>query len=131
MFEEVVLKDSYLNTVERGMSILNLGLQHVSIKRGVMPNWAEKRVQSASTMKEICAAAIKFDKEKATAITPSKTAASTLVGMIGVSEDEVMTNEAIGVNVRSDHSRRADQFEHRDLRVEWGKAMQHPIGVIG
>jgi hypothetical protein len=43
------------------MSILNLGLQHVSIKQGDMPNWAEKKVQSASTIKEIRAAANKFD----------------------------------------------------------------------
>jgi hypothetical protein len=82
-------------------------------------------------MKEIRAAANKFDKEKATAISPSKTAPSTLVGMIGVSVDEVMTNEAIGVNVRSEQSRRADQFQHCDLQVEWGKAMPYPIGVIG
>jgi hypothetical protein len=56
---------------------------------------------------------------------------STLVGMIGVSDDEVLTNEAIGVNVRSEQSRRADQFQHKNHRLEWGKAMQYPIGAIG
>jgi hypothetical protein len=122
---------SYLNTVERGMSILNLGLQHCSIKRGRMPNWAEKRVQSASTMKEIRVAANKFDREKATATAPSEMVPSTLVGRIGDSPEEVLRNEEIGANVRSEQSRRADQFQHSSLRVEWGKAMQYPIGAIG
>jgi hypothetical protein len=35
---------SYFNKVEHGMSILNLGLQdHISIKRGDMPNWVENK----------------------------------------------------------------------------------------
>jgi hypothetical protein len=100
------------------MSILNLDLQHCSIKRGRMPNWAEKRVQSASTMKEVRIAAKIFDEEKATATAPSKMAPSTLVGMIGDSANEVLMNEAIGVNVQSEQSRRADQFQHSSLRVE-------------
>ena len=82
-------------------------------------------------MKEIRAAADKFDKEKATVSAPTEMTPSTFVGMIGDSADELLTNEAIGVNVRSEQSRRADQFQHRDLRVEWGKAMQYPIGAIG
>jgi hypothetical protein len=92
---------SYLNTVERGMSILNLGLQHVSIKRGEMARWAEKRVQSASTMKEIRSAADKFDKERTAICTlsDSETAPSTAVGMIGdsVDADAVITNKEIRV----------------------------------
>ena len=101
------LQGLYLNTVERGISILNLGLLHVSIKQGLMPPWAEKRVKSASTMKEICSAADKFGKERAAICTPSKTsgtAPSTVIGMIGDSVDAVMTNKEIGVNVASEQS---------------------------
>jgi hypothetical protein len=96
-----------------------------------MPNWAEKRVQSASTMKEVRIAATKFEEEKTTVTAPSEMAPSTLVGMIRDSADEVLMNEAIGVNVQSEQSRRADQFQHSRLRVEWGKAMQYPIHAIG
>jgi hypothetical protein len=82
-------------------------------------------------MKGICVSANKFDKEKATVTAPSKMAQGTLVGMIGDSADEVLTNEAIGVNVQSEQSGRAYQFQYSSLGVEWGKEMQYPIGAIG
>jgi hypothetical protein len=56
-----------------------------------------------------------IDKAKATVSNPSEIAPITVVGMIGGSVDEVLTNEAIGVNVRSEQSGRADQFQHRNL----------------
>ena len=50
--------------------------------------------------------------------------------MINGSE-EVLTNEAIAVNVASEQRKKVHQFEERDLRAGWGKAMQHPICAIG
>jgi hypothetical protein len=84
-------------------------------------------------MKEIHAAANEFDKEKASVGAPSKMAPSTVVGMIGVSVDEVLMNKAIGINVvRSEQQSRSagGQFQHCNLWVEWGKAMEYPIGLI-
>lgn len=44
---------SWLNTVERAMSILNLGLMNVALKRGVMSGWAEREVRGIGSMKGI------------------------------------------------------------------------------
>ena len=44
---------SWLNTVERAMSILNLGLMNLSLKRGAMSSWAEEEVHGIGSMKGI------------------------------------------------------------------------------
>ena len=44
---------SWLNTVERSMSILNFGLQNLALKRAEMPPWAERIAQIAGTMKGV------------------------------------------------------------------------------
>jgi U3 small nucleolar RNA-associated protein 14 len=44
---------SFLNKVERSMSLLNLGLQHVALVRKQMEPWAETVLSSASSMAEV------------------------------------------------------------------------------
>ena len=44
---------SYLNTVERAMSLLNLGLQNLALIRKPMPEWAESAVTSVGSMKGV------------------------------------------------------------------------------
>ena len=52
------------NIVERSMSVLNLALAHVSLRREKMPEWAEDEVKNCSTMKDVRDAAEKVKKEK-------------------------------------------------------------------
>ncbi len=54
---------SWLNKAERCMSILNLGLQDVALIQGVMPEWAEDHVKSASSMKDVRKIAESLEKE--------------------------------------------------------------------
>ena len=42
------------NKVERSMSILNIGVAHVSLKRGEMPQWAEQMASKCSSMRAGC-----------------------------------------------------------------------------
>ena len=44
---------SYLNTVERCMSLLNLGLQNLALKRGKMALWAEEEVANIQSMASV------------------------------------------------------------------------------
>lgn len=41
------------NKVERSMSVLNLALAHMSLKREKLPEWAELKLKSCSTMKAV------------------------------------------------------------------------------
>ena len=51
---------SWLNAVERSMSILNLGLQNLALKRADMPPWAEIAAKNAGTMKGVREAHLKI-----------------------------------------------------------------------
>ena len=55
------------NKVERSMSVLNVPMAHVSLKRGEMPPWAERMIVNASSMKDVRDVAKKVDaaREKA------------------------------------------------------------------
>ena len=41
------------NKVERAMSVLNIPLSHAAVRRGVMPEWAEKDVKNCSSTKAV------------------------------------------------------------------------------
>ena len=43
------LSGSARNKIERAMSVLNLPLAHMSVRRQDMPKWAEKELKSASS----------------------------------------------------------------------------------
>lgn len=55
---------SYLNKAERGMSLLNFGLENLSLVREPMPKWAEDAVSGAQTMKDVRSIASKLDQRK-------------------------------------------------------------------
>lgn len=55
---------SAANFVERSMSVLNLPLAHVSLKRARMPDWADNMISSANSMKAIRDAAAEVDKKR-------------------------------------------------------------------
>jgi len=44
---------SWLNKTERCMSLLNFGIENVSLVRAMMPLWAERQIENASSMKDI------------------------------------------------------------------------------
>ena len=56
------------NKVERSMSVLNLPLAHMALKRGKMPEWAEKEVKNCSTMKSVRDVANAVEKRRAKAL---------------------------------------------------------------
>ena len=43
------------------MSVLNVPIAHVSLKRGEMPGWAEDKIKNASSMKDVRDVAKKVD----------------------------------------------------------------------
>ncbi len=59
---------SAANFVERSMSVLNLGLAHVSLKRAEMPEWADILIGRCNSMQQIRDAAAKVDKEQKNAL---------------------------------------------------------------
>ena len=52
------------NIVEHSMSILNLPLGHVALKRGNIPDWAETEVNNCSTMKSVRNVAVAVEKRQ-------------------------------------------------------------------
>ena len=54
---------SYLNVVERSMSLLNIGLQNLALVRGEMPEWAEKAVKGAGSMNAVRNVASDLEKK--------------------------------------------------------------------
>ena len=56
------------NKVERSMSVLNLSLAHVTLKRGKMADWAEEEVKNCTTMKSVCDVAAAVEKRRAQAL---------------------------------------------------------------
>ena len=54
---------SAMNKVERSMSVLNLPLAHVSLKRGDMPEWAEEAVKNCNSMAIVRTVADKLDEK--------------------------------------------------------------------
>ncbi len=59
---------SYLNKVERATSILNLALQHVSLKRKEMPEWAELEKRKARSMQNTTKVVEKWTQKKEAAL---------------------------------------------------------------
>ena len=59
---------SAANFIERSMSVLNLGLAHVSLKRADMPEWAALLIDRCTSMQQIRDAAAKVDKEQKEAL---------------------------------------------------------------
>ena len=55
---------SYLNVVERCMSLLNLGLQNLALKRREMPDWAEEAVANAGSMNGVRKVVELIEKEE-------------------------------------------------------------------
>lgn len=55
---------SYLNKVERPMSLLNFGLMYAALMHAPMAPWAEERMKSVSSMKEVCEAVVKFNVKR-------------------------------------------------------------------
>ena len=55
---------SYLNVVERCMSLLNLGLQNLALKRREMPDWAEEAVANAGSMNDVRKVVELIEKEE-------------------------------------------------------------------
>ena len=51
---------SYLNVVERAMSLLNLPLMHVALMRNAMPGWAEEVAAKANGMEAMRKACISW-----------------------------------------------------------------------
>ena len=56
------------NKVERSMSVLNLGLAHTAIRRGDMPEWAEKVMKGVSSMQAVRDAASKHEEKRKKAV---------------------------------------------------------------
>lgn len=55
---------SYLNTVERCMSLLNLGLQNLALKRRQMAPWAEEAVANIQSMASVRKYATKLQRDE-------------------------------------------------------------------
>ena len=51
------------------MSTLNIGVAHVSLKRGEMPQWAEQMSSQCSSMQGVCDQAKKVDDDLVRAMT--------------------------------------------------------------
>ena len=60
---------SACNKVERSMSVLNIGVAHVSLKQGEMLQWAEKMASKCGSMKEVRNEAKKVDDARVRAMT--------------------------------------------------------------
>ena len=53
------------NKVGRSMSVLNLSLAHVALKRGKMADWAEAEVKNCTTMKSVRDVTAAVEKKRA------------------------------------------------------------------
>ena len=56
------------NKVERSMSVLNLALAHTAIRRGDMPEWAEKDMKGCSSMQAVREVGAKNEKQRLKAV---------------------------------------------------------------
>ena len=56
------------NKVERSMSVLNLALAHTAIRRGDMPEWAEKDMKGCSSMQAVREVGAKNEKRRLKAV---------------------------------------------------------------
>jgi len=59
---------SAMNKVERSMSVLNIPLAHVALKRGEMPAWAEEAVKNCNSMASVRVVAEKEDAKQQKAL---------------------------------------------------------------
>ena len=131
---------SYLNKVERGMSTLNLGLQHVALVRKTMPDWAENGISSAGSMKEVRKFAEDHEnkkkgdmeraamRKKALSSGGAKPAIAAMMNVDG--SDLIMHDDSLPFLVDAAQSKRESELQQQDFRNEWALSMGAVIQAV-
>mmetsp|Transcript_30445 Transcript_30445/g.69473 ORF Transcript_30445/g.69473 Transcript_30445/m.69473 type:complete len:957 (+) Transcript_30445:1194-4064(+) len=108
------------NKVERSMSILNIGAANVSLKRGQMPEWAEKRVSHCGSMQAVRDEARKVDAQREKALEQVRDL-----------EEKLAASETASASATEDNSATEQSTNSAMTAAQASAASVQPTNLVG